>query len=259
MSNAAVNLTFPEGFLFGTATASYQVEGAWDEDGKGENIWDNWTHNFPDVIKNQDNGDVACDSYHKYLEDVENLRYLGVQTYRFSLSWSRLLPSGFTNEINQAGFEYYNNLIDALIENGITPLVTLYHWDLPQPLQEIGGWPNPILEELFGQYARVAFTLYGDRVKYWFTFNEAKQTCQQGYGIGAMAPGYHSAGIGEYLCAHTVLKAHARAYHIYDTEFRDVQKGKVSLVVDTDWFEPASNSTEDIEAAERKIQFNVSS
>jgi beta-glucosidase/6-phospho-beta-glucosidase/beta-galactosidase len=172
------------------------------------------------------------------------------------LSWSRILPSGFTNQVNQPGVDYYKNLIAALKESGIEPYVTLYHWDLPEPLQELGGWPNPDLADYFAEYARLAFTLFGDDVKNWMTFNEAKQTCQLGYGYGVYAPGVASDGIGDYLCAHTVLRAHAKAYHIYDEEFRATQNGRVSMVVDTDWFEPDSDSEEDIEAAERRIQFN---
>ncbi|XP_044265974.1 myrosinase 1-like [Tribolium madens] len=250
------NKKFPENFLFGTATASYQVEGGWNEDGKGENIWDYFTHTYPDRIANQANGDIACNSYHKYLEDIEMLKDLGVHFYRFSLSWSRILPEGHIEKINQVGVDYYKNLIKALKENGIEPYVTLYHWDLPQPLQEKGGWPNTdLMVDLFADYARLAFTLFGDQVKYWMTFNEAKQTCQLGYGYGVFAPGIQSNGIDSYKCAHTVIKSHAKAYHIYDEEFRKTQNGRVSMVIDSDWFEPASDSDKDIEAAERKIQF----
>ncbi|RZC38031.1 myrosinase 1 [Asbolus verrucosus] len=198
-----INKTFPANFLFGTATASYQVEGGWLADGKGENIWDHFTHTHPELIANNANGNVACDSYHKYMEDVEMLKNLGVNYYRFSLSWSRILPSGLIYLVNQPGVDYYKNLIKALKENGIEPYVTLYHWDLPQPLQELGGWPNPLLVDYFADYARLAFTLFGDDVKNWMTFNEAKQTCQMGYGYGSFAPGYPSNGIGSYLCAHT--------------------------------------------------------
>lgn len=185
------------------------------------------------------------------------LKSLGVQFYRFSLSWSRILPSGFPNKVNQAGVDYYKNLLAALKKNNIEPYVTLFHWDLPEPLQELGGWPSPYLADYFADYAEVAFTLFGDDVKNWMTFNEAKQTCQLGYGYGTFAPGIVSNGLASYLCAHTVLKAHAKAYHLYDDKFRATQKGRVSMVVDTDWFEPASDSDEDKEAAERRIQFNV--
>ncbi|KAJ3649787.1 hypothetical protein Zmor_021510 [Zophobas morio] len=250
------NKKFPENFRFGVATAAYQVEGGWADDGKGENIWDHYTHHQPDHIANNATGDVACDSYHKYMEDVEMLKNLGVNYYRFSLSWSRILPTGYTNQINEAGVTYYKNLISALKENGIEPFVTLYHWDLPQPLQEIGGWPNPLLEDNFAEYARTAFTLFGDDVKNWMTFNEPQQTCLFGYGLGATAPGASASGIGEYKCAYTIVKAHAKAYHIYDEEFRPTQNGRVSIVVDASWAEPGSDSDEDKEAAERLLQFS---
>ncbi|KAJ3649784.1 hypothetical protein Zmor_021507 [Zophobas morio] len=252
-----INKKFPKNFIWGTATASYQVEGGWQDDGKGESNWDHFTHTYPDHIANGDNGDIACDSYHKYLEDVELLKDLGANFYRFSLSWSRILPTGNADEVNQAGVDYYKNLISALKSNGIEPFVTLFHWDLPQALEDQGGWPNTdLLVEKFADYARLAFSLFGDDVKNWMTFNEAKQTCQLGYGYGVFAPGVNSDGIDSYKCAHTVLKSHARAYHIYDEEFRPTQNGRVSMVVDTDWFEPASDSDQDKEAAERKIQFN---
>jgi beta-glucosidase/6-phospho-beta-glucosidase/beta-galactosidase len=253
-----INKKFPENFIFGTATASYQIEGGWQDDGKGKSIWDHFTHTHPENIANRANGDIACNSYHKYLEDVELLKNLGANFYRFSLSWSRILPTGQTDHVNHAGVRYYKNLITALKSNGIEPFVTLYHWDLPQPLQDIGGWPNEALVDYFADYARLAFTLFGNDVKNWLTFNEAKQICQYGYGYGSFAPGITHDGIDNYLCGHTVLKSHAKAYHIYDKEFRATQNGRVSMVVDTHWFEPASDSDQDKEAAYRKMQFNVS-
>lgn len=256
LANAVTNRTFPKDFLFGVATASYQVEGGWNEDGKGENVWDHITHTNPDFVVNRDNGDVACDSYHKYKEDVQLMKELGVNHYRFSLSWSRILPTGFTNKINEAGVQYYKNLIKELKDNNIIPMVTLYHWDLPQPLQDIGGWPNPDLAEHFANYARIAFELFGDDVKTWLTFNEPTQSCYGGYAIASNAPGIKAPGIGEYLCAHTILKAHAKAYHIYDKEFRAKQNGRVSIVIDCGWYEPSTNKTEDVEAAERVLQFS---
>jgi beta-glucosidase/6-phospho-beta-glucosidase/beta-galactosidase len=210
------------------------------------------------MVLNQDNGDVACDSYHKYLEDVEMLKHLGANHYRFSLSWSRILPTGYVNQVNQPGVDYYKNLISALKENGIEPYVTLYHWDLPQPLQDIGGWTNPLLVDYFADYARLAFSLFGDEVKNWMTFNEPKQPCMNGYAYAIIPPGYVTNGIGNYWCAHTIIKAHAKAYHIYDEEFRATQNGRVSIVIDSVWYEPASDSDQDKEAAERKIQFDVS-
>ncbi|KAJ3649795.1 hypothetical protein Zmor_021516 [Zophobas morio] len=249
------NKKFPENFKFGVATAAYQIEGGWADDGKGVSVWDQFAHTYPDRVANGDNGDVACDSYHRYLEDVEMLANMGVNHYRFSLSWPRILPTGYTNQINEAGVTYYKNLISALKENGIEPFITLYHGDLPQTLQDIGGWPNPLLADIFAEFARTAFSLFGDDVKNWTTINEPKQTCITGYGLGNSAPGAPASGIGEYDCMHTLLRAHAKAYHIYDEEFRATQNGRVSIVLDTAWFEPASDSEDDIEAAERALQF----
>ncbi|CAH0552234.1 unnamed protein product [Brassicogethes aeneus] len=257
LTAAVSNKSFPASFKFGTATASYQIEGAWNEDGKGENIWDRLTHTNPTAVKNSDNGDIACDSYHKYRDDVRLLKDLGVKAYRFSISWSRILPTGFTNKVNKAGIQYYKNLIKELLDNGIEPMATLYHWDLPQPLQDIGGWPNDILADHFANYARICFEAFGDSVKTWFTFNEAKQTCQQGYGTATMAPLIKSPGVADYLCTYTVLKAHAKAWHIYDDEFRGKQGGRISIVIDSDWFEPATDKKSDLEAAETRRQFSV--
>ncbi|VEN53432.1 unnamed protein product [Callosobruchus maculatus] len=162
--------------------------GGWNEDGKGENIWDHLVHNGPFVVTNNDTGDVACDSYHKYKEDVAMLKELGVNHYRFSLSWSRLLPNGFANKVNEAGVQYYKNLIKELKDNGIEPLVTLYHWDLPQPLQELGGFLNASFVDWFGDYAELCFELFGDDVSNWFTFNEPGIICVFGYGYGWVAP-----------------------------------------------------------------------
>ncbi|XP_018565439.1 myrosinase 1-like [Anoplophora glabripennis] len=253
-TDALSNHTFPSFFKFGVATAAYQVEGAWNEDGKGENIWDRLVHNTSIVI-NHDTGDVACDSYHKYKEDVQLLTQLGVNFYRFSISWSRILPTGYPDQINKAGVEYYKNLINELKANNIEPFVTIYHWDLPQPLQEIGGWLNETLVDIFAEYAKTLFTLFGDDVKYWMTFNEPRQICYEGYGLGWKAPAMKLLGIGPYRCAHVLIKSHAKAYHIYQDNFKEKQGGKVGIVVDTDWYEPATNNPLDREAAERTLQF----
>lgn len=157
--------------------------------------------------------------------------------------------------INQPGIDYYNNLINELLANDIEPMITLYHWDLPQPLQDIGGWPNETLVQHFSDFARLAYTEFGDRVKFWITFNEAFVVCQLGYDYGVHAPGITDPGFSPYQCAHTILKSHAAAYRIYESEFKPTQGGVCGITIDTDWFEPKTSSAEDRAAAERAIQF----
>ncbi|PNF19653.1 Myrosinase 1 [Cryptotermes secundus] len=251
------NYSFPPDFLFGAATAAYQIEGAWNVDGKGENIWDRLTHDHPDWIADGLSGDVAADSYHLYKEDVRALKELGVNVYRFSVSWSRVLPTGGIDTVNKPGLAYYNNLINELLANGIEPMVTMYHWDLPQPLQDIGGWPNLEIANYFEDYARVLFTHFGDRVKWWLTFNEPLSFCS-GYGEQRQsAPGIDAHGIGDYLCGHTVLHSHARVYHLYDKVFRKKQRGRVGITLDSMWSQPRDGSQESRETAERVMQFQL--
>lgn len=193
-------------------------------------MWDRWTHEHPEVIRDRTNGDVAAASYYNYRQDVKMLKALGVDFYRFSISWPRILPTGFANHINKDGIAYYNNLINELIKYNVTPMATLYHWDLPQRLQDLGGWSNPHIVEYFADYARVVYKQFGDRVPIWTTFNEPMQTCLEGYGLPNRAPALNHHGVGEYLCTHYLLKSHARAYHIYDEEFRPKYKGKMQCL-----------------------------
>ncbi|KAL0895053.1 hypothetical protein ABMA27_013519 [Loxostege sticticalis] len=236
---------FPDGFLFGSASASYQVEGGWNEDGKSENIWDHDTHQIPNLIADESTGDVADDSYHLYKRDVEMVRELGLDYYRFSLSWTRLLPTSFPDQINQAGVDYYNNLINELLKYNIKPMVTLFHWDLPQKLQEMGGWTNPHAVDWYGDYARIAFELFGDRVKHWITMNEPTQICYFGYGLDLLAPRLNIPGLGEYHCSKYLLLAHARAYHIYNEEFRASQEGTIFITLSAGWHLPESEKDTD--------------
>lgn len=212
----------------GAATSAYQVEGGWNASDKGEGIWDRATHLNYSLIADQSNGDVAGDSYHRYKEDVELLKNLGVDHYRFSISWSRILPNGKVDSISSAGIEYYNNLINLLVENDILPIVTMYHWDGVQALQDEGGWLNRALADYFVDYARVLFENFGDRVKYWATFNEVMTICEVGYSMGTAPPFIHNPGVGGYECAHTVILAHGKVYRMYEQEFKDDQKGKTT-------------------------------
>lgn len=192
--------------------------------GKGENIWDHLTHNFNEQVLDGSNGDVACDSYHNYLRDAEMVAELGASFYRFSISWARIMPDGLVNNINKVGLDYYDNLINALLQNGVEPMVTMYHWDLPQSLQNIGGWVNPKIVDIFRDYAKVLFENYGDRVKVWTTFNEPGVICKLGYG-GSFAPRLEMSGLADYQCSHNLLKAHASVYHLYNDQYRSLQQG----------------------------------
>ncbi|CAH0597137.1 unnamed protein product [Chrysodeixis includens] len=252
VSCSAEDLSFPPGFKFGAATAAYQIEGAWNVSDKGENIWDRFVHEDPTRIRNQENGDVACDSYNQVERDIEIAAELGLDYYRFSLSWSRILPTGFPNKISEDGTSYYNKLIDGLLAKGIQPFITLYHWDLPQSLQDLGGWTNPLIADWFSDYARVVFTLFGDRVKMWLTLNEPIVICDLSYNSARLAPGVYSPHVGSYICNKNVLLAHAKAWRIYDEEFKPKYHGKVSLANQLIWFEGKTEA--DAELAELTIQ-----
>lgn len=160
-------IQFPSDFWWGAATAAYQVEGAWNEDGRSLSIWDTYTH-IPGNIRNGDNGDVACDSYHRYDEDISLMKKLGIKTYRFSISWPRIFPNGM-GAANEKGLDYYHRLVDKLLENGIEPFCTLYHWDLPQALQDSGGWKNRETIDAFVRYAKKMFKEFKGKIKYWTT------------------------------------------------------------------------------------------
>lgn len=191
---------------------------------KSMSIWDVYVKK-PATVSDGTTGDDACKSYEYYQRDVHMIKYLGVNFYRFSVSWPRLFPNGFTNKISEDGKRYYDNLIDLLLANEIEPVITLYHWDLPQSLQDLGGWANPLIADWFEDYARSMYTLFGDRVKTWVTLNEPKQIGIYGYGMTRMAPGVDMPGIADYLAVKHLLLAHARAWHVYNEEFRETQKG----------------------------------
>ncbi|XP_033115908.1 lactase-like protein [Anneissia japonica] len=249
--------TFPEGFVWSSATSSYQIEGAWDEDGKGKSIWDTWTHEGGHV-KNDDTGDVACDSYHKIKEDVSILKEMGLHHYRFSFSWPRILPDGTINNINEKGVEYYSNLIDALLEADIKPMVTLFHWDLPQALDDFGGWTNESIVGLFNDYANLCFERYGSRVKFWITFNEPWIVSLLGYGAGTWPPGITEPGTTVYIVTHNIIKSHAKAWHTYDDNYRESQDGLIGITLNSDHMEPFNMSKpDDIVAADRVLQFQL--
>ena len=202
-------MAFKKSMLWGTATASYQIEGGWNEDGKGESIWDVFSHE-PNRITEGHTGDVACDHYHRFKEDVAIMKAMHIQAYRFSLSWSRLFPDG-TGALNEAGVAFYNALIDELLANGITPFITLYHWDLPYALHKQGGWLNEDSIDWFAQYAAAVVTLFGDRVTNFITFNEPQVFVGHGYLSVAHAPGMIVPFKDVFQICHNVLRAHGAA------------------------------------------------
>jgi beta-glucosidase len=234
---------FPKGFIWGAATASYQIEGAWDEDGKGESIWDRFSHT-PGNVANGDTGDVACDHYHRWREDVALMKELGLHAYRFSIAWPRLLPVG-RGSINQPGLDFYDQLVDALLEAGIEPFVTLYHWDLPQALQDEEGWPARTTTEAFVEYADLASRALGDRVTYWTTLNEPFVSALVGYLEGRHAPGHTD--LDETLAAaHHLLLAHGWAVPVIR---RNSPAAQVGITLNLSGQTPASPSAADRAAA----------
>lgn len=202
-------MPFPKNFVWGAAAAAYQVEGAWDTDGRGPSVWDTYSQK-PGIIFENHNGNTACDHYHRYPEDIGIMRDLGLHAYRLSLSWSRLIPDG-TGQPNARGLEFYDRLIDGLLAAEITPWVTLYHWDLPQALQDRGGFPNRDFVDWFADYAALVASRLGDRVKHWMTFNEPPCVMGLGYHEGLFAPGLKLPFADCLRGAHHLLLAHGRA------------------------------------------------
>ncbi|GAB4830906.1 hypothetical protein Ancab_004934 [Ancistrocladus abbreviatus] len=256
---------FPTNFHFGTASSSYQYEGAYNSDGKGLSNWDVFSHKAG-KIKDGSNGDVATDHYHRYQEDVNLMANLGVDSYHFSISWARILPKGRYGNVNLAGIDFYNKLLDALLQKGIEPFVTLSHFDIPQELEDrYGGWLSPKLKEDFAYYADVCFKFFGDRVKHWFTFNDPNILVINGYRTGVYPPGRCSGLFGNctegdsekepFVAAHNIILAHAGAVDLYRTKYKKEQGGFIGIALHYIWFEPISNSSADKLAAERAQSF----
>jgi beta-glucosidase len=239
---------FPEGFLWGAATSAYQIEGAWDQDGKGESIWDRFTHS-PYLVAGGENGDQACDHYNRMPEDVALMKSLGLQTYRFSISWPRVLPKG-VGEVNEKGLDFYDRLVDELLAAEIVPNATLYHWDLPQALQDWGGWPNREVVDWFTEYAALMFARLGDRVPLWSTLNEPWVVAFVGYAFGAGAPGIFDFSQA-YETVHHLLLSHARATQLYR---QGSYSGQIGIVLNMDHPVSASKSQADLDATQRVTQ-----
>jgi beta-glucosidase len=235
---------FPAGFLWGTATSAYQIEGSPLADGAGPSIWHRFAHT-PGRTQNGDTGDVACDHYRRFQNDIALMRQLGLNAYRFSISWSRILPAG-KGAVNPRGLAFYDRLVDALLEQGIEPAVTLYHWDLPQALDDAGGWLNPEIGAWFAEYARVVFRALGDRVPLWATLNEPWVVADGGYLHGTLAPGHRSL-VETPRVSHNLLRAHGMAVQAYRAE----GKRQIGLVVNLEPKHPASNSPQDLAATRR--------
>lgn len=242
-------LRFPEGFLWGAATAAYQVEGAWNEEGKGPSIWDEFSH-APGNVRDGHTGDVACDHYHRYREDVALMKSLGLKAYRFSISWPRVLPDG-AGAVNEAGLGFYSRLVDELLAAGITPAVTLYHWDLPLALQRAGGWPNAETAHRFADYAELMGRRLGDRVRFWITLNEPFVVAHAGHVAGVHAPGHRDQAEG-LLAGHTLCLAHGLAVQRLRAICPDA---KIGITVDLSPQHPATDAQPDRLAAARAAAY----
>lgn len=257
--------TLPGDFLWGFATASYQIEGSANEGGRGASIWDTFTR-IQGKIRDGSTGDVATDSYKLWKEDIAVLKSYGVKSYRFSLSWSRIIPLGGRNDkVNRDGIRFYRSFIQELLDNDIAPFVTLYHWDLPQGLHDqYLGWLNKdeIIKD-YVHYAQVCFENFGDLVKHWLTHNEPWCVAVLGYGTGVFAPGRCSdrakspsgdSGCEPWLVAHNLILAHAYTAKLYREKFAPIQGGQIGITLNTNWYMPYDDKAENVAAAKRAIE-----
>ena len=238
------SILFPDRFLWGSATSAYQIEGSPLADGAGASIWQRFTHT-PGLTHNGDTGDVACDHYRRYASDVALMQSLGMQAYRFSISWSRILPAG-KGAVNAAGLDFYERLVNALLAANIQPIITLYHWDLPVALDDLGGWLNPDIASWFADYAEIVYRRLDDRVQRWATLNEPWVVSDGGYLHGALAPG-HKNRFEAPIASHNLMRAHGAAVQAY----RAVGRHQIGLVVNLEPQAPASQDPGDVAAANR--------
>ena len=231
-------------FIWGVATSSYQIEGAANEDGRGKSIWDTFCK-VPGKVANFDNGDMACDHYHRYKEDLDLMKWMGVKAYRFSVAWPRVIPDG-VGRVNEMGLDFYDRLIDSLLEREIAPWLTMYHWDLPEALQLRGGWNNREVVEWFGEYAEVLTSRFGDRVKNWMTLNEPLCSAWLGHLYGDMAPGIKDLQTALNV-SHHLLMSHGLACQVIRS---NVSEANVGIVINVTPAVPATDSQEDSNAAQ---------
>lgn len=257
---------FPKNFIFGTATSAYQVEGMADKGGRGPSIWDEFIKT-PGIVQNDATGEVSVDQYHRYKEDIDIMKKLGFDAYRFSISWSRIFPNG-TGKVNKEGVAYYNRLIDYMVKQGITPYANLYHYDMPLALEKkYGGWLNKQVVKDFADYAEFCFKTYGDRVKDWMSFNEPRVVAALGYDNGFFAPGRCSKGYGNctagnsatepYIVAHNLILAHGASSQRYREKYIAKQKGRFGILLDFVWYEPLTRGKADNYAAQRSRDFHI--
>ncbi|MEI7556393.1 GH1 family beta-glucosidase [Candidatus Chlorohelix sp.] len=247
---ATKQVKFPDDFVWGAATASYQIEGAWDVDGKGLSIWDTFAH-APGKIKDGSTGDIACNHYFKWREDVSLMKKIGLHGYRFSIAWARILPDGL-GKVNQDGLDFYDRLVDWLLDHDIDPYVTLYHWDLPQALQDKGGWVNRDTVQAFVDYAGIIADRLGDRVRHWITLNEPWVAAVLGYGLGEHAPGHKN--LGEAIqVGHNLLLAHGLAVPVLRE--RSEPEAEVGISLSLSLGTPADDSSAAREATNRHDLF----
>jgi beta-glucosidase len=242
-------MPFPKDFIWGSATSAYQIEGGAQTEGRGESIWDRFSHT-PGKIRNNDNGDVACDHLHRYVEDIALMKSLGLVAYRFSIAWARVIPAG-TGATNAAGLDFYDRVVDELLRQGIAPYATLYHWDLPQALQDRGGWENRDSIQWFGDYADLMTRRLGDRIKNWTTLNEPSVVAFLGNEIGIHAPGKKDLATALKV-GHHVMLAHGAAIPIIR---RNVPNTKAGITIDLGYFEPLTDSPDDKLAAQLEDGF----
>lgn len=242
---------FPTTFAWGVATAAYQIEGAATIDGRGSSIWDEFSHT-PGKVLSGDTGDIACDHYHRYPEDIALMNHIGVTHYRFSVSWPRILPDGDSHHINAKGLAFYDRLVDTLLDNQIIPAITLYHWDLPSELQIQGGWLNSRTSDVFAEYAQIMVAVLGDRVKQWITHNEPWCTAVLGHLTGEHAPGVTSKDAA-LTAAHHVLLSHGKAMMAMRSTRNDLQIG---ITLNLSQVYPDQPSVESIRAASLQDVFN---
>nr|BAO04172.1 hypothetical protein [Delphinium grandiflorum] len=256
---------FPDSFFFGASTSSYQIEGAVHEDGRGLNNWDVFTHIKGNIIDGDD-ADQTDDHYHRTEEDIELMQSLGINAYRFSISWTRILPKGRFGDVNPEGILFYNKLIDNLVQKGIEPFVTISHHDVPLELEErYGSWLSPLIQDDFAYYADICFRTFGDRVKYWITINEPNLFATNAYMYGTYPPGRCSAEFGNcpsgdsntepLIAVHNMILSHAKAANIYKKNYQAKQRGFISIVPNASMYVPLTDSKEDREAANRALAF----